>query len=119
MARVRSDRETLEGEDLVELEMPIILPLDPSKTTPQTKFSTFLLRCDFIDTTKASIQIGVKRINFTRQTPRSTFWVDMENSICHNGSKVVSTLKRHPLSKMPQSQCSPDRNPRDFWFFGS
>jgi hypothetical protein len=28
-----------------------------------------------------------------------TFWAHMDNSICHNGSKVVPKIKKHHLSR--------------------
>jgi hypothetical protein len=50
--------------------------------------------------------------------PESTFWVHMDNSMCHNGSKVMSTFGKHRVSQFPYPPYSPDVSPCDSWLFG-
>jgi histone-lysine N-methyltransferase SETMAR len=50
--------------------------------------------------------------------PRSTFLVDMDDSMCHSGSKVESKFWKPKLFRMPHPPYSPDLSPCDFWFFG-
>jgi hypothetical protein len=52
-----------------------------------------------------------------RRNPGSTFWVDMDNSMCHNGSKIESKVRKHDLFRMPRAPDSPDISPYDFWLF--
>jgi hypothetical protein len=35
---------------------------------------------------------------FRRRMPLATFWVHMDNSVCHNRSKVVSTFDKHHIA---------------------
>jgi hypothetical protein len=39
--------------------------------------------------------------NFRRQKTAPTFWMRMYNSMCHNGSKIMSKIKRKHISRMP------------------
>jgi hypothetical protein len=36
---------------------------------------------------------------FRRQKTAITFWVQTDNSICHNGSNVTSKMKKNPISE--------------------
>jgi hypothetical protein len=54
---------------------------------------------------------------FRRQKTGSTFWVHMNNSMCHNRSKVTSKIKKNHISRMPHPPDSSDINPCDFWRF--
>jgi hypothetical protein len=44
----------------------------------------------------------------------------MDNSMCYNGSKVPSKIKKNRISRMPHPHPShsPDISPCDFWLFG-
>jgi hypothetical protein len=42
----------------------------------------------------------------------------MNNSMCHNGSKVASKFDKHYISRLPHPLHSPDINDCDFWLFG-
>jgi hypothetical protein len=42
----------------------------------------------------------------------------MDNSTCHNGSKVVSKFEQHHIFRLPHPPYSPDISPCDFWLFG-
>jgi hypothetical protein len=57
-------------------------------------------------------------LNFRRRKPGSTLWVHMDNSTCHNGSKVASKFEKHHIFRLPHPPYSPDRSPCDFWLFG-
>jgi hypothetical protein len=48
-------------------------------------------------------------LNFRCQTTGSTFWVHMNNSNGHNGSKVMSKIKTNHISKIPPDL--PDTSP--------
>jgi hypothetical protein len=57
-------------------------------------------------------------MNFRRRMPQLTFQVHMDNSICHNGSKVVSKLEKHHLSRLPHPPHSPEVSLSGFWLSG-
>jgi histone-lysine N-methyltransferase SETMAR len=61
--------------------------------------------------------LKIANLNFRRQKTGSTLWVHMENSMCHNGSKVTSEIKKNHISRMPHTPYSPDINPCDFDLF--
>jgi hypothetical protein len=42
----------------------------------------------------------------------------MDNSTCHNGSKVASKFEQRHIFRLPHQPCSPDISPCDFWLFG-
>jgi hypothetical protein len=42
----------------------------------------------------------------------------MDNSMCYDGSKVTSKIKKSHLSRMPHPLYSPYISLCDFWFFG-
>jgi histone-lysine N-methyltransferase SETMAR len=50
--------------------------------------------------------------------PLATFWVHIDNSMCHNASKVVSEFDKHHIARLPHPPYSPDLSLCDFWFFG-
>jgi histone-lysine N-methyltransferase SETMAR len=56
-------------------------------------------------------------LNFRRQKTKPTFWVYMDNSMCHNGSKVTSKTKKNHISRIRHPAYSPDVSPCNFWFF--
>jgi hypothetical protein len=39
--------------------------------------------------------------NFRRRMPLATFWVRMDNSMGHNGSKIVSKFDKHHIARLP------------------
>jgi hypothetical protein len=57
-------------------------------------------------------------LNFRRQKTGPTFWANRDNSMRHNGSKVMSKIQKNPISRMPHSRYSPDIGPCDCWLFG-
>jgi hypothetical protein len=57
-------------------------------------------------------------LNFLRQKTGLTFWVHMDNYMCHNRSKFTSKIKKNRISRMPRSPYSPEINPCDLWLFG-
>jgi histone-lysine N-methyltransferase SETMAR len=57
-------------------------------------------------------------VNFHRRKTGRTFWVHMNNSMCENGSKIISTFAKHHLLRMPHPPDSPDISPCDCWLFG-
>jgi histone-lysine N-methyltransferase SETMAR len=70
----------------------------------------------FIDSVFPDLQM--ENLNSRRRIPHGTFWVNMDNSICHNGSKVVSKFDKHHIARLPHPPYSPDLSPCDFWLFG-
>jgi histone-lysine N-methyltransferase SETMAR len=71
----------------------------------------FVINIIFPDLKKASL-------NFWRQERGSTFWVHMDNSTCHNGSKVTSKIKKNHIYRMMHPPYSSDISPCGFWLFG-
>jgi hypothetical protein len=41
----------------------------------------------------------------------------MELSLCDNGSKITSKIKKNHIFRMPHPPYSPDISPCDFWLF--
>jgi hypothetical protein len=52
--------------------------------------------------------------NFRRRMPLATFWVHLENSMCYNGSNVLSKFGKHHTAQLPHPPYSPDLSPCDF-----
>jgi hypothetical protein len=50
--------------------------------------------------------------------PLATFWAHMDNSMRHDGSKVVLKFDNHHPAQLPHPVYSPDLSPCDFWLFG-
>jgi hypothetical protein len=50
--------------------------------------------------------------------PLATFWVHMDNSMCHDGSKVVLKFDNQHTAQLAHPLYSPDLSPCDFWLFG-
>jgi hypothetical protein len=50
--------------------------------------------------------------------PAGDFWVHLDNSMCHNGSKVTSQFEKYHVSGSPHPTYSPGRNPCVFWTCG-
>jgi hypothetical protein len=70
----------------------------------------------FIDCVFPDLQ--TENHNFRRRMPLATFWVHMDNSLCHNGSKVVLKFDNHHIARLPRPPYSPDLSPCDVWLFG-
>jgi hypothetical protein len=71
----------------------------------------YFIDCIFSDLKKANV-------NSHRRKTGRTFWVAMDNSMCHNGSKITSKFAKHHLSRMPHPPSSSDMTPCDCWLFG-
>jgi hypothetical protein len=59
-----------------------------------------------------------ENVTFHRRIPQATFWVHMDNSICHNGSKVGSNFEKHDGSRLPHTLYSLHISPCHSWPFG-
>jgi transposase len=59
-----------------------------------------------------------ENVNFHRRIPQATFWVHVDNSLSHHGSKVAPKFEKHHVSRLLAPLCSPDMNPCEFWLFG-
>jgi hypothetical protein len=46
------------------------------------------------------LDLKTENLNFRRQIPLATFRVQMDNSICYNGSKVVSKFDKHHIAAL-------------------
>jgi hypothetical protein len=57
-------------------------------------------------------------LSFRRGMPESAFWVHMDNSMCYNGSKLMSKCEKRHVSGFPHARYSLDISPTDFWLFG-
>jgi hypothetical protein len=64
------------------------------------------------------LDLKTENPNFRRRMPLASFWVHMDNSMDHNGSKVVSRLDKHHIARLPHPPDSPDVIPCNFWLFG-
>jgi hypothetical protein len=42
--------------------------------------------------------LKTENLNFRRRMPLAIFWVHMDNSMCHSGSKVVSKFNKHHIA---------------------
>jgi histone-lysine N-methyltransferase SETMAR len=65
--------------------------------------------------------LNKEKKNYARRNPSSVLHlciVHMDNSMCHNGEKIVGEFQRKDLTRMPHQPYSPDISPCDFWFFG-
>jgi hypothetical protein len=62
--------------------------------------------------------LKTENLNFRRRMPLTTFWLNMDNSMCYNGSKVLSKFDKHHIARLPHPPYSPDLSPCDFWLFG-
>jgi hypothetical protein len=55
---------------------------------------------------------------FSRQKTAINFSVHMDNSMCHNGHRVVDGFRLLKILRAPHPPYSPDISPYDFWMFG-
>jgi hypothetical protein len=51
---------------------------------------------DFIDYVLPDLK--TENRSFRRRMPLATFWVHMDNSMCHNGSKIMSKFDKHHIA---------------------
>jgi hypothetical protein len=63
------------------------------KHEKQIRWNTRTRTCIVIDYMSPNLQLENR--NFRRRMPLATFWVDMDNSMGYNGSKVVSKFDKH------------------------
>jgi hypothetical protein len=63
------------------------------------------------------LDLKTENRNFRRRMPFAFFWVHMDNSMGHNGSKVVSKFDKHHMVRLPHPSYSRDLSPCDFWLF--
>jgi hypothetical protein len=70
---------------------------------------------DFIDSVFPDLQS--ENLNFRRRIPLATFWVHMDNSVYHDGSKVVSKFDNHHIARFSHPSYSRDLSPCNFWLF--
>jgi hypothetical protein len=59
-----------------------------------------------------------KKKRFSDQKTAIKFSVPMDNSMCHNGHRVVDELRRLKILRAPHPPSSPDISPCDYWMFG-
>jgi hypothetical protein len=57
-----------------------------------------------------------KRISGQKTAIQFSWHID--NSMCHNGHRVVDELRRLKILRAPHPPYSPDISPCDFWMFG-
>jgi hypothetical protein len=62
--------------------------------------------------------LATENLNFRRRVLLAIFSVHMDNSMCHNGSKVVSKFDKHHIERLPHPLYSPDLSSCDFWLLG-
>jgi hypothetical protein len=65
----------------------------------------------FSDSKKANL-------GFHRRMPESTFPVRIDNSMCHNGSKVMSEFGKHHVCRFSHAPYLRDIGACDVWLFG-
>jgi hypothetical protein len=86
---------------------PIVLDALPKSRTSHQRY---FIRHIFPD-------LKEENRRYQRRNPESTLWVRMDNSICHNGSKVESKFGKHRLFRMPHPPYSPHISLYDCWLF--
>jgi hypothetical protein len=63
-------------------------------------------------------QIYKGKPEFSSSNADCNFLGHMDNSMCHNGSDVVSKFDRHHIARLAHLPYSPDLSPYNFWLFG-
>jgi hypothetical protein len=63
-------------------------------------------------------ELQSERFRFARQKTLVEFAAHMDNSICHNGTKVTNALDKVNVIRILHPVYSPDLSSCDFWFFG-
>jgi hypothetical protein len=63
-------------------------------------------------------ELQSERSRFARRNTLVEFPVHMDNSICHNGTKVTTALNNVNVIRPSYLADSPDLTPYDFWLFG-
>jgi hypothetical protein len=54
------------------------------------------------------VDLTQKYMSFECPKPRSTFWVDIDNSMSHSGVEIESKFEKHYLFRIPHPSHSPD-----------
>jgi hypothetical protein len=67
---------------------------------------------------KAVPELKFAKSSFALRKIPLKFATHMDNSMCHNGRKVTSSLAQANVIRAPHPAYSPDLSPCDFWFFG-
>jgi hypothetical protein len=102
LARKNTDNDFLYCTSLILLDVP----------PKGSKFNQqYFIDCMFLD-------FKTENRDFRRRMPLATFWVHMDNSMGHNGPKVVPEFDKHHIARLPHSPYSPYLSPCDFWIFG-
>jgi transposase len=70
----------------------------------------------FMDTVLPNLYSEKRRIARCKGLP--SFSVHMDNSMCHNGAKIIEKLEKRHIARAPRPPYSPDLSPCDFWLFG-
>jgi hypothetical protein len=70
----------------------------------------------FIDTVLPNLYSEKRQIARCKGLP--SFSVHMENSTCHNGTKITEKLEKRHIARAPYPPYSSDPSPCEFWLFG-
>jgi histone-lysine N-methyltransferase SETMAR len=70
----------------------------------------------FIDTVLSNLYSEKRRI--ARRKGLRSLSVHMDNSMCHNGTKITEKFEKRHIARAPHPPYSPDLSPCDFWSFG-
>jgi histone-lysine N-methyltransferase SETMAR len=70
----------------------------------------------FIDAALPSLYSEKRRIARRKGLPSLS--VHMDNSMCHNGAKIIEKLEKKHIARAHHPPYSPDFSPCDFWLFG-
>jgi hypothetical protein len=70
----------------------------------------------FIDKVLPNLYSEKRRIARCKSLP--SFSVHIDNSMCHNGAKIIEKLEKRHIARAPHPPYSPDLRSCDFWLFG-
>jgi hypothetical protein len=110
---------------------PRIRPDNSTKKTKLTRFFTSrkLLVLDTLPkgqkydhdylVQKVIPELQCERSRFARRKTLVEFAAHLDNSICHNGTKVTNALDKANVIQAPHAVYSPELSPCDFWLFGT
>jgi histone-lysine N-methyltransferase SETMAR len=59
-----------------------------------------------------------EKLRYRRKNPGHEFFLQMDNSKCHNAKKITGKLHKKHITRAPHALYSPDLSPCHFWFFG-
>jgi histone-lysine N-methyltransferase SETMAR len=60
------------------------------------------------------LDLKTENRNFRYRMPFATFFGHIDNSMGHNGSKVMAKFDNHHIARLPHPPYSPDLSPREF-----